>query len=78
MLDIGKNSFPSFRFVDNWVRELKLWCPSLKVVVYYGKTLHPYLDPSPHKSRSYTPGTEIFTIFNSHFRYIFTECSLTF
>ncbi|XP_029685899.1 SWI/SNF-related matrix-associated actin-dependent regulator of chromatin subfamily A containing DEAD/H box 1B-like, partial [Takifugu rubripes] len=22
--------------VDNWVRELKLWCPSLKVVVYYG------------------------------------------
>ncbi|KAM7392025.1 hypothetical protein PAMP_022668 [Pampus punctatissimus] len=22
--------------LDNWVRELKLWCPSLKVVVYYG------------------------------------------
>ncbi|KAG8011946.1 SWI/SNF-related matrix-associated actin-dependent regulator of chromatin subfamily A containing DEAD/H box 1B [Nibea albiflora] len=21
---------------DNWVRELKLWCPSLKVLVYYG------------------------------------------
>uniref|UniRef100_A0A3Q3VIK8 DNA helicase n=1 Tax=Mola mola TaxID=94237 RepID=A0A3Q3VIK8_MOLML len=26
--------------LDNWVRELKLWCPSLKVVVYYGKTHH--------------------------------------
>ncbi|XP_024295353.2 SWI/SNF-related matrix-associated actin-dependent regulator of chromatin subfamily A containing DEAD/H box 1B isoform X2 [Oncorhynchus tshawytscha] len=22
--------------LDNWVRELKLWCPSLKVLVYYG------------------------------------------
>ncbi|KAF5905300.1 ATP-dependent helicase 1A, partial [Clarias magur] len=22
--------------VDNWVRELELWCPSLKVIVYYG------------------------------------------
>ncbi|XP_076859714.1 SWI/SNF-related matrix-associated actin-dependent regulator of chromatin subfamily A containing DEAD/H box 1A [Brachyhypopomus gauderio] len=22
--------------VDNWVRELRLWCPSLKVIVYYG------------------------------------------
>lgn len=22
--------------LDNWVRELKLWCPSLKVVIYYG------------------------------------------
>ncbi|KAL7885056.1 hypothetical protein AOLI_G00078260 [Acnodon oligacanthus] len=22
--------------VDNWVRELRLWCPSLKVTVYYG------------------------------------------
>ncbi|KAJ8381009.1 hypothetical protein SKAU_G00017870 [Synaphobranchus kaupii] len=24
--------------LDNWVRELKLWCPSLKVLVYYGST----------------------------------------
>uniref|UniRef100_A0A8C7IZ51 DNA helicase n=1 Tax=Oncorhynchus kisutch TaxID=8019 RepID=A0A8C7IZ51_ONCKI len=23
--------------LDNWVRELKLWCPSLKVLVYYGE-----------------------------------------
>lgn len=30
--------------VDNWVRELKLWCPSLKVVVYYGKTHHSSFD----------------------------------
>ncbi|XP_074526874.1 SWI/SNF-related matrix-associated actin-dependent regulator of chromatin subfamily A containing DEAD/H box 1A [Halichoeres trimaculatus] len=22
--------------LDNWVRELKLWCPSLKVLIYYG------------------------------------------
>ncbi|KAM3867467.1 SWI/SNF-related matrix-associated actin-dependent regulator of chromatin subfamily A containing DEAD/H box 1A [Diretmus argenteus] len=22
--------------MDNWVRELKLWCPSLKVLLYYG------------------------------------------
>ncbi|XP_041643744.1 SWI/SNF-related matrix-associated actin-dependent regulator of chromatin subfamily A containing DEAD/H box 1A isoform X2 [Cheilinus undulatus] len=22
--------------LDNWVRELKLWCPTLKVLVYYG------------------------------------------
>uniref|UniRef100_A0A8B9HCV2 DNA helicase n=1 Tax=Astyanax mexicanus TaxID=7994 RepID=A0A8B9HCV2_ASTMX len=22
--------------LDNWVRELELWCPSLKVIVYYG------------------------------------------
>ncbi|XP_062854392.1 SWI/SNF-related matrix-associated actin-dependent regulator of chromatin subfamily A containing DEAD/H box 1A [Trichomycterus rosablanca] len=22
--------------LDNWVRELQLWCPSLKVIVYYG------------------------------------------
>nr|XP_057927464.1 SWI/SNF-related matrix-associated actin-dependent regulator of chromatin subfamily A containing DEAD/H box 1A [Doryrhamphus excisus] len=22
--------------LDNWVRELKLWCPSLQVIVYYG------------------------------------------
>ncbi|XP_034547870.1 SWI/SNF-related matrix-associated actin-dependent regulator of chromatin subfamily A containing DEAD/H box 1A isoform X2 [Notolabrus celidotus] len=22
--------------MDNWVRELKLWCPSLKVIIYYG------------------------------------------
>ncbi|KAM4615772.1 SWI/SNF-related matrix-associated actin-dependent regulator of chromatin subfamily A containing DEAD/H box 1A [Polymixia lowei] len=22
--------------LDNWVREMKLWCPSLKVLVYYG------------------------------------------
>uniref|UniRef100_A0A8C1E686 DNA helicase n=1 Tax=Cyprinus carpio carpio TaxID=630221 RepID=A0A8C1E686_CYPCA len=27
--------------LDNWVRELKLWCPSFKVLVYYGKTKHP-------------------------------------
>lgn len=26
--------------VDNWVRELKLWSPSLKVLVYYGESLH--------------------------------------
>uniref|UniRef100_A0A8C7CT78 DNA helicase n=1 Tax=Oncorhynchus kisutch TaxID=8019 RepID=A0A8C7CT78_ONCKI len=25
--------------LDNWVRELKLWCPSLKVLVYYGEML---------------------------------------
>uniref|UniRef100_A0A673YWY3 DNA helicase n=1 Tax=Salmo trutta TaxID=8032 RepID=A0A673YWY3_SALTR len=24
--------------LDNWVRELKLWCPSLKVLVYYGES----------------------------------------
>uniref|UniRef100_A0A8C4HYN3 DNA helicase n=1 Tax=Dicentrarchus labrax TaxID=13489 RepID=A0A8C4HYN3_DICLA len=32
--------------LDNWVRELKLWSPSLKVLVYYGKThesLHSFL-----------------------------------
>uniref|UniRef100_A0A672KTH3 DNA helicase n=1 Tax=Sinocyclocheilus grahami TaxID=75366 RepID=A0A672KTH3_SINGR len=23
--------------LDNWVRELGLWCPSLKVLIYYGK-----------------------------------------
>ncbi|KAM8866778.1 SWI/SNF-related matrix-associated actin-dependent regulator of chromatin subfamily A containing DEAD/H box 1A isoform 1-T1 [Synchiropus picturatus] len=22
--------------LDNWVRELKMWCPSLKVIIYYG------------------------------------------
>ncbi|XP_044052564.1 SWI/SNF-related matrix-associated actin-dependent regulator of chromatin subfamily A containing DEAD/H box 1A [Siniperca chuatsi] len=22
--------------LDNWIRELKLWCPSLKVLIYYG------------------------------------------
>ncbi|KAM9810817.1 SWI/SNF-related matrix-associated actin-dependent regulator of chromatin subfamily A containing DEAD/H box 1A [Neosynchiropus ocellatus] len=22
--------------LDNWVRELKMWCPSLKVLIYYG------------------------------------------
>ena len=22
---------------DNWARELEKWCPSLKVLVYYGK-----------------------------------------
>ena len=21
---------------DNWLRELKLWCPALKVLLYYG------------------------------------------
>uniref|UniRef100_A0A674BMV7 DNA helicase n=1 Tax=Salmo trutta TaxID=8032 RepID=A0A674BMV7_SALTR len=25
--------------LDNWVRELKLWCPRLKVLVYYGEML---------------------------------------
>uniref|UniRef100_A0A3P8Q6U9 DNA helicase n=1 Tax=Astatotilapia calliptera TaxID=8154 RepID=A0A3P8Q6U9_ASTCA len=36
--------------LDNWVREMKLWCPDLKVLVYYGKlleetieTFHSYL-----------------------------------
>uniref|UniRef100_A0A8C4HYR4 DNA helicase n=1 Tax=Dicentrarchus labrax TaxID=13489 RepID=A0A8C4HYR4_DICLA len=32
--------------LDNWVRELKLWSPSLKVLVYYGKT---------HESLHYEP-----------------------
>uniref|UniRef100_A0A673YXS3 DNA helicase n=1 Tax=Salmo trutta TaxID=8032 RepID=A0A673YXS3_SALTR len=27
--------------LDNWVRELKLWCPSLKVLVYYGESFSP-------------------------------------
>lgn len=36
--------FHPFCLVDNWVRELKLWCPSLKVVVYYGKTHHSSFD----------------------------------
>uniref|UniRef100_A0A8C7J0L0 DNA helicase n=1 Tax=Oncorhynchus kisutch TaxID=8019 RepID=A0A8C7J0L0_ONCKI len=27
--------------LDNWVRELKLWCPSLKVLVYYGEPFSP-------------------------------------
>uniref|UniRef100_A0A8C7VK11 SNF2 related chromatin remodeling ATPase with DExD box 1a n=1 Tax=Oncorhynchus mykiss TaxID=8022 RepID=A0A8C7VK11_ONCMY len=26
--------------LDNWVRELKLWCPSLKVLVYYGEGMN--------------------------------------
>lgn len=26
-------------FTDNWVRELGLWCPSLKVLVYYGELI---------------------------------------
>lgn len=21
---------------DNWLRELKIWCPALKVLLYYG------------------------------------------
>uniref|UniRef100_A0AAR2LPD8 SWI/SNF-related, matrix-associated actin-dependent regulator of chromatin, subfamily a, containing DEAD/H box 1 n=1 Tax=Pygocentrus nattereri TaxID=42514 RepID=A0AAR2LPD8_PYGNA len=25
-----------FLLIDNWVRELNLWCPSFKVLVYYG------------------------------------------
>lgn len=28
-----------FSVADNWVRELNLWCPSLKVLVYYGESL---------------------------------------
>ena len=24
--------------IENWRRELKLWCPEAKVVVYYGKS----------------------------------------
>lgn len=32
--------------VDNWVRELKLWSPHLKVLVYYGKIPHsPMMQP---------------------------------
>lgn len=35
--------------LDNWVRELKLWCPSLKVVIYYGKVAHSGLGLWPHR-----------------------------
>ncbi len=31
-------SYKLVSFTDNWVRELKLWCPSFKVLVYYGKS----------------------------------------
>lgn len=31
--------------LDNWVRELKLWCPSLKVVIYYGKVTQSGFSP---------------------------------
>lgn len=34
--------------LDNWVRELKLWCPSLKVVIYYGKVTQSLFSPRPH------------------------------
>lgn len=44
MLDSGMLLlFHSSYLLDNWVRELKLWCPSLKVLVYYGKARHSFL-----------------------------------
>lgn len=42
--------------IENWRRELKLWCPEAKVVVYYGKG----------KSRDLLQKTEFFFNVESH------------
>uniref|UniRef100_A0A8C7NMR8 DNA helicase n=1 Tax=Oncorhynchus mykiss TaxID=8022 RepID=A0A8C7NMR8_ONCMY len=45
--------------LDNWVRELKLWCPSLKVLVYYGESFSPLSSIAVSLSRVVFPRSQV-------------------